>query len=110
MLKSLFLTQSFPRLPKSPLIVEVRLYSTPGGEHMHGTIEKVIYSHGFGLIRADNGQRVFFHGTDTLGIDFDRLKEGQRIEFFLPHKAPDVRKAVIVRPCRRHTLNRQTCT
>jgi cold shock CspA family protein len=74
---------------------------------MHGTIEKVIYSYGFGLIRADNGKRVIFHGADTIGIDFERLKEGQRIEFFLPHKAVNAGQAVIIRPCRRRTVSKQ---
>jgi cold shock CspA family protein len=70
---------------------------------MHGRIERLIHSHGYGFIHADNGQEVFFHRADLLEIDFHHLKEGQKVEFFLPDRtAKDILRAVIVRPERQH--------
>ena len=66
---------------------------------MRGRIERLVHSHGYGFIHADDGQEVFFHRADLLEIDFHHLQEGQKVEFLLPDKTEkDILRAVIVRP------------
>lgn len=45
-----------------------------------GRIKKIIHDRGFGFVRADDGNEIFFHRTE-LSIDFDSLQEGQQVEF-----------------------------
>lgn len=46
-----------------------------------GRIKKIIPDRGFGFVRADDGNEVFFHRTELTSVDFDRLEEGQVVEF-----------------------------
>jgi cold shock protein len=46
-----------------------------------GRIKKIIPDRGFGFVRADDGNEVFFHRTELDMADFDRLEEGQAVEF-----------------------------
>jgi len=46
-----------------------------------GRIKKIIPDRGFGFVRADDGNEVFFHRTELTLADFDRLEEGQSVEF-----------------------------
>ena len=46
-----------------------------------GHIKKIIYDRGFGFVRGDDGNEVFFHRTELTLVDFDRLEEGQAVEF-----------------------------
>lgn len=46
-----------------------------------GRIKKIIPDRGFGFVRADDGNEVFFHRTELTLADFDRLEEGQVVEF-----------------------------
>jgi cold shock protein len=46
-----------------------------------GRIKKIIPDRGFGFVRADDGNEVFFHRTELTLIDFDQLEEGQSVEF-----------------------------
>lgn len=64
---------------------------------MQGTIKRVIRDRGFGFIRADDGQEVFFHRSSLQQLNFDALKEGQNVEFDMERgeKGP---RAVAVRP------------
>ncbi len=64
---------------------------------MDGTIKRVIRDRGFGFIRTEDGQEVFFHRSNLQGLDFDGLKEGERVEFELESgkKGP---RAINVRP------------
>jgi len=48
---------------------------------MQGTIKRVIRDRGFGFIRAADGQEVFFHRTSLQQLNFDSLREGERVEF-----------------------------
>jgi CspA family cold shock protein len=48
---------------------------------MQGTIKRVIRDRGFGFIRAADGQEVFFHRTGLQQLNFDSLREGERVEF-----------------------------
>jgi CspA family cold shock protein len=46
-----------------------------------GTIVRLVRDRGFGFIRMENGQEVFFHATGSVGIPFDNLQEGQTVTF-----------------------------
>jgi CspA family cold shock protein len=46
-----------------------------------GTIVRLVRDRGFGFIRMENGQEVFFHATGSVGIPFDNLQEGQQVSF-----------------------------
>jgi len=50
---------------------------------MQGTIKRVIRDRGFGFIRSADGQEVFFHRSGLQDLNFDNLKEGDRVEFEL---------------------------
>jgi CspA family cold shock protein len=50
---------------------------------MEGTIKRLIRDRGFGFIRAEDGQEVFFHRSALQDLDFDGLHEGDKVEFEL---------------------------
>jgi cold shock CspA family protein len=69
---------------------------------MDGTIDRIVHKHGFGFIRAYDGQEVFFHRRSLIELDFHSLKEGQSVEFEeLREPGESVARAVVVRPKRR---------
>ncbi len=45
-----------------------------------GTIIKIM-DRGFGFIKAEQGEDLFFHSTDVEGVEFNSLNEGQVVEF-----------------------------
>ncbi len=45
-----------------------------------GTIRKLM-DRGYGFIKADEGEDLFFHRSDVEGVEFNSLKEGQELEF-----------------------------
>lgn len=48
----------------------------------HGTIIRMIRDRGFGYLRTDRGEDLFFHRSAVDGADaFERLTEGQAVEF-----------------------------
>jgi cold shock CspA family protein len=66
---------------------------------MYGRIERIVHKHGFGFIRAYDGQEVFFHRKSLVKLDFHSLREGQTVDFEEERAAGDsVRRAAIVRP------------
>jgi len=48
---------------------------------LKGEIKKLIRDRGFGFIRADDGNEVFFHHSSLEGIEYDSLEEGSKVEF-----------------------------
>lgn len=46
-----------------------------------GTIKKLVHERGFGFIEAEDGTELFFHRSNLVGTEMDRLTEGQRVEF-----------------------------
>ena len=46
-----------------------------------GSIARLVGDRGFGFIRDQRGQELFFHATGVEGAVFDELHEGQRVEF-----------------------------
>ena len=45
-----------------------------------GRIIRLVKAHGFGFIRTEQGEDLFFHRT-LQGVDYNSLSEGQRVEF-----------------------------
>jgi CspA family cold shock protein len=45
-----------------------------------GTIKKLT-DRGFGFIRTESGQEIFFHAENLEGVRFEDLAEGQRVSF-----------------------------
>ena len=66
---------------------------------MQGTIKKVVRDRGFGFIHADDGREIFFHHTSLQQLDFDSLKEGEKVEFDV-ERAEKGPRAVNLRPGR----------
>lgn len=49
---------------------------------MTGVIKTVTQNRGFGFIRADDGAEYFFHRSELRGgLEFEQLREGQRVRF-----------------------------
>jgi cold shock protein len=46
-----------------------------------GTIAHLVGDRGFGFIRDERGQELFFHATSVEGVAFEELHEGQSAEF-----------------------------
>lgn len=45
-----------------------------------GTIKKIL-DKGFGFIKNDSNQELFFHSSSVEGVQFEELREGQRVSF-----------------------------
>ena len=45
-----------------------------------GTIKKIM-DRGYGFIKGDQEQDLFFHRNDVEGVEFNDLREGQEVEF-----------------------------
>lgn len=49
---------------------------------MHtGKIKKVVRERGFGFISDTDGREVFFHQSSLVDVQFNSLKEEQKVEF-----------------------------
>ena len=46
-----------------------------------GTIRRLITDRGFGFIKIEQGEDIFFHRSELQGVDFDSLQVGQEMEF-----------------------------
>jgi len=45
------------------------------------TIRRLITDRGFGFIRAERGEDLFFHRNQLQGVDYNSLREGQQVEY-----------------------------
>ncbi len=45
-----------------------------------GTIRRLM-DRGYGFIKAEQGEDLFFHSNDVEGVEFNSLSEGQEVEF-----------------------------
>ena len=45
-----------------------------------GTIKKIM-DRGYGFIKAEQEEDLFFHRNDVEGVEFNSLREGQEVEF-----------------------------
>jgi CspA family cold shock protein len=62
-----------------------------------GKIKRLMKDRGFGFIRGNDGQEVFFHRSSMADQSFDNLSEGQEVEFEI-EQAPKGPRAARVRP------------
>ncbi len=46
-----------------------------------GTIGRLITERGFGFIKTEQGQDIFFHRSELQGVDYNSLVEGQEVEY-----------------------------
>ena len=46
-----------------------------------GTVKRIMREKGFGFISATDGREVFFHRSEVQNVEFDKLQEGDRLEF-----------------------------
>ncbi len=46
-----------------------------------GTIRRLIADRGFGFIKTERGEDLFFHRSQVQGVDYSSLREGQQVEF-----------------------------
>jgi CspA family cold shock protein len=61
-----------------------------------GTIRRLITDRGFGFIRTERGEDLFFHRNELQGVEFASMKEGQQVEFEV-EQGPDGSCAAKVR-------------
>ncbi|MBI3090806.1 MAG: cold shock domain-containing protein [Candidatus Tectomicrobia bacterium] len=48
---------------------------------MTGVVKKLVRDRGFGFVRAENGEEIFFHSSALPQGSFDTLAEGDELEF-----------------------------
>ncbi len=48
---------------------------------MTGKIVRLVRERGFGFIRSENGQDVFFHRTELQEASFDALRGDEQVEY-----------------------------
>ena len=46
-----------------------------------GAIRRLIADRGFGFIKTERGEDLFFHRSELQGMNYDSLREGQEVEF-----------------------------
>jgi len=46
-----------------------------------GTIRRLITDRGFGFIKTEQEEDLFFHRNELQGVDYDSLREGQGVEY-----------------------------
>jgi len=46
-----------------------------------GTIGRLVEGRGYGFIRTERGEDLFFHRSQLQGVHYNSLREGQRVEF-----------------------------
>ena len=61
-----------------------------------GTIKRLVADRGFGFIRTEQGEDLFFPRSQLQGVDYNSLREGQQVEFEVA-QGPDGSCAVKVR-------------
>ena len=62
-----------------------------------GTIKKIM-DRGYGFIKAEQEEDLFFHRNDVEGVEFNSLREGQGVEFEQRQGRDGRPQAVKVRP------------
>jgi cold shock protein len=62
-----------------------------------GTVKRLMRERGFGFISAEDGREIFFHRSELQDVDFDKLQQGDQLEFNVTKgdkgpKATDIKK------------------
>ncbi len=61
-----------------------------------GTIRQLM-DRGFGFIKAEEGEDLFFHRSSLEGVEFSSLRAGQEVEFEMGQDSKGRQQAVKVR-------------
>jgi len=61
-----------------------------------GTIKRIT-DKGFGFIKGESGDDIFFHMSNVEGVNFSELREGQRVSY-VEGRGPKGPRAENVRP------------
>ena len=64
---------------------------------MQGQINKLKNDRGFGFIRSEGGEDLFFHSSSVVDGGFDQLREGQEVTYDT-ESSPRGPRACNVRP------------
>ncbi len=67
------------------------------GPKLTGRIKKMVRDRGFGFIRGDDGNEVFFHRSGLNAAEYDALEEGAHVEYQIS-ESPRGPRAENVRP------------
>jgi len=63
---------------------------------LKGTIKEIKSERGSGSIRAEDGREFFFHQSHLEGLDFEKLREGDPVDFeFDEFRGPTTPKAMV---------------
>ena len=62
-----------------------------------GTIKKIM-DRGYGFIKGEQEEDLFFHRNDVEGVEFNSLREGQEVEFEQSQGRDGRPQAVKVKP------------
>ncbi|MBA7714031.1 Cold shock protein CspA [subsurface metagenome] len=62
-----------------------------------GTIRRLITDRGFGFIKGEGEEDIFFHRNDLQEVEYDSLREGQQVEFEFGQGRDGRKQAVNVR-------------
>ena len=46
-----------------------------------GTVKRLMRERGFGFILAEDGKEIFFHRSELQDVEFDKLEQGDHLEF-----------------------------
>jgi CspA family cold shock protein len=57
------------------------LESMRGYPMAKGTIKRLVKDRGFGFIKSEQREELFFHRNELQGVEYDSLEEGQEVEF-----------------------------
>ncbi|TET39653.1 MAG: cold shock domain-containing protein [Dehalococcoidia bacterium] len=58
-----------------------------------GTIRRLIADRGYGFLKTEDGQDLFFHRNDLQGVAYESLTEGQEVEFEVTRTAKGMNAA-----------------
>ena len=62
-----------------------------------GTIRPLVADRGFGFIKGEGEEDLFFHRNDLQGVEYGSLREGQDVEFEVGQGRDGRKKAANVR-------------
>jgi CspA family cold shock protein len=62
-----------------------------------GTIKKLMKDRGFGFIKPESGENLFFHSSSVQGVSFEELRESQKVSYTVGRN-PKVSCAENVKP------------
>jgi CspA family cold shock protein len=62
-----------------------------------GTIKRIVSDRGFGFIKGEQEQDIFFHRSELQDVEFTDLREGQVVEFELSRGRDGRQQAVNVK-------------